>query len=168
MKTSNLAKLILLLHCVLLPSYLSPSAFGNFLEGQGNDYFTNLEFKYLLPMGHGKDNIINEYVVRDGFLISGQSGGDIWDPFESGRTYFQVEPFYRRQTVETDFTSDAVNTNGMTFSVLYDNRDFQLNPSKGSSQEVAISRDWGSHSYFCLLGENLLERNKELESSLPE
>ncbi|MHC4117645.1 MAG: BamA/TamA family outer membrane protein [Planctomycetota bacterium] len=115
----------------------------NFLEGRGNDYFTNLEFKYLLPIGHGKDNIINEYVVRDGFLVSGQSGGDVWDPFESGRTYFQVEPFYRRQTVETDFTSDAVNTNGMIFSVLYDNTDFQLNPSRGSSQEVAISRDWG-------------------------
>lgn len=115
----------------------------NFLEGQGNDYFVNLKFKYLLPMGHGKDKIINEYVVRDGFLVSGQSGADVWNPFESGRTYFEIEPFYRRQTVDTDFTTSAVNTNGIKFSVLYDNTDFRLNPSKGSLQKVAVNRDWG-------------------------
>jgi hypothetical protein len=116
---------------------------NNFLDGRGNDYFIHLKFKYLFPIGHGRDNIINEYVVRDGFLTSRQTGGDLWNPFENGRTYLQVEPFYRRQSVENDFTKNAVNTNGMKFSVIYDNTDFQINPSKGSSQKVAISRDFG-------------------------
>jgi hypothetical protein len=115
----------------------------NFLEGRGSDYFINLKFKYLFPIGHGTDNIINEYHVRDGFLTSRQPGGDLWNPFESGRTYFQVEPFYRRQSIETDFMKDAVNTNGMKFSVLYDNTDFRINPSKGSSQKVTVGRDFG-------------------------
>jgi outer membrane protein assembly factor BamA len=115
----------------------------NFLEGSGEDYFFNFRFKYLLPIGNGKDKVINEYVVKNGLLVSGQSGAEEWNPFESGRTSLETEPFYRRQTVETGFTTDTLKTNGVKFSLLYDNTDFRINPSNGSSQSIGISRDWG-------------------------
>ncbi|MHC4518120.1 MAG: BamA/TamA family outer membrane protein [Planctomycetota bacterium] len=115
----------------------------NFVESSGDDYYLNLPFKYLFPIGNGRTDIINKYVVDDGFLVSGQSGGGPWNPFEGGRTYLEVEPFWRKQTVDEDPTEDAVQTNGVTFSLLYDNTDFRINPSKGSSQRIGISRDWG-------------------------
>ncbi len=114
----------------------------NFVEGDGDDYYLNLRFKYLFPMGNGEAEIVNRYVVEDGFLVSGKSGGGPWNPFESGRTYLEVEPFWRKQTVGGDL-DDVVQTNGMTFALFYDNVDFRLNPSHGSSQRIAISRDWG-------------------------
>ncbi len=115
----------------------------NFIEGDGDDYYLNLRFKYLFPIGNGETNIVNRYVVDDGFLVSGQSGGEQWNPLEDGRTYLEVEPFWRRQTVDSGLGEDAVRTNGATFSLLYDNTDFRPNPSKGSSQRIGISRDWG-------------------------
>ncbi|MHC4154450.1 MAG: BamA/TamA family outer membrane protein [Planctomycetota bacterium] len=115
----------------------------NFLEGEGEDYFFNFRFKYLLPIGHAKDNVINEYVVKDGLLVAGQSGAERWNPFESGRTSLETEPFYRRQTVETDLSPDTLKTNGIKFSLLYDNTDFRINPSQGDRQSIGISRDWG-------------------------
>ncbi|MHC4646063.1 MAG: BamA/TamA family outer membrane protein [Planctomycetota bacterium] len=125
------------------PAGSNDSHEDNFVEGYGEDYFFNFRFKYLLPMGNGKDNIINEYVVKDGLLVSGQSGAQRWNPFESGRTSLEIEPFYRRQTVETDSAADTLKTNGVSFSLLYDNTDFRINPSKGSLQKITVSRDWG-------------------------
>jgi hypothetical protein len=115
----------------------------NYLQGKGDDGFVRLNFKYLLAMGHGEDTVINTCVVDRGILVSGQTGGDHWNPFTSGRTYVEVEPFYRRQNIEADYASDALSTNGVKFSLFHDNTDFAPNPSKGSSQRFTLTRDWG-------------------------
>jgi hypothetical protein len=114
----------------------------NYIEGKGTDQHYRLRFKYLLPIGHGSENIIHTYVVDRGLLVSGQTGSDVWNPFESGRSFIEVEPFYRRQNIDSDYDDVTQKTNGVKFSLFYDNRDFTLNPSKGSSQRLSISRDW--------------------------
>jgi hypothetical protein len=39
----------------------------NFVEGEGNDNFMNAKFKYLLPIGYGRNNTKSTVVLRDPF-----------------------------------------------------------------------------------------------------
>ncbi len=116
----------------------------NYLEGQGWDTFVNFRFKYLLPIGHAKHTVINHFVMNRGILVSGAAGGDSYNPFISGRTTFEISPFYRYQSVDTHYsTKDSSKTNGLKMTLLYDNRDFYLNPSKGSVTRFTYARDFG-------------------------
>ncbi|MGB5748250.1 MAG: hypothetical protein WBM69_14800 [Desulfobacterales bacterium] len=115
----------------------------NYIEGDGWDNFFRLRFKYLLPMGHGKDTIINTYVIDRGMLKSGATGATSWNPLTSGRTYFELLPFYRSQEINGDDGDIDVKTNGLEFSLFRDNRDFVPNPSKGSALRLDVTRDFG-------------------------
>ncbi len=114
----------------------------NFIEGDGDDDFLRLNFKYLLPLGHGRDTIINTYVVDRGLLHEGASGGDGFNPFESGRTYLELETFYRDQEVNSKFFDSELKTNGLRFSLRYDNRDFVVSPSRGNVLRLSVTRDF--------------------------
>jgi hypothetical protein len=116
----------------------------NFVTSDGTwDNFFRLRFKYLLPMGHGRDTIISTQVVDQGMLVDGATGGDSWNPFESGLTYLEVKPFYRLQQVDSDDVREDVKTNGLEVSLFRDNRDFRFNPSRGSAVRLRWSRDFG-------------------------
>ena len=115
----------------------------NYIEGDGWDNFFRLRFKYLLPIGHGQDSIINTYVIDRGLLKSGATGGSSWSPLISGRTYFELLPFYRWQEIKGDDEDIDVKTNGLELSLFRDNRDFVPNPSKGSALRVDVTRDFG-------------------------
>ncbi|MBW2601824.1 MAG: BamA/TamA family outer membrane protein [Deltaproteobacteria bacterium] len=129
----------------------------NFVEGDGWDNFFRLKFKYLLPIGHGRDQVITSYKVKHGLLESGASGGTSWNPLASGRTFFEVRPFYRSQQIEGDNIDRDQKTNGFDFSVFWDNRDFLPSPSRGNSLNLKVSRDFdwldSSDSWTNLQGE---------------
>ena len=90
----------------------------NFVDGDGDDYFFRLKFKYLLPIGHGRDQIIRAYGLDRGLLVSGATGGISWNPLVSGRTYFEMKPFYRwfrsirRQAHSIRFCEDLLRRKG--------------------------------------------------------
>lgn len=115
----------------------------NFIEGDGWDNFFRLRFKYLLPIGNGKKHIINTFEFDRGLIKGGAAGGSVWNPLTSGRTFFELLPFYRRQQIDSDDVDRDIKTNGVEFSVFYDNRDFFANPSLGSALRFDISRDFG-------------------------
>ncbi len=56
----------------------------NYVEGDGWDNFFRLKFKYLLPIGAGRDKVIETYKIREGVLESGSIGGTSLNPFKSG------------------------------------------------------------------------------------
>jgi hypothetical protein len=115
----------------------------NFIEGDGEDFFSEIIFKYLLPIGHGREQVIPEYVLDRGLLESGTTGAESWNPLESGRTYIEVMPFYRRQVIDGEFDVDKTQrTNGLDFSVFHNNTDFAANPSRGSSKRITARQDW--------------------------
>jgi len=116
---------------------------NNFVTGSGWDNYFRITFKYLLPMGNGKDQIVNAYRVKGGLLESGAGGGTSWNPLESGRTFLQVRPFYRSQEINSDFVDSVQRTNGLDFTLYWDNRDFSVNPSLGNSLLLKVSRDFG-------------------------
>jgi hypothetical protein len=130
----------------------------NYVNSDGGwDNFFRLRFKYLLPIGNGKDEIISTQVVDRGLLVKGATGGESWNPFVSGLTYFQVQPFYRLQQVDGDDVNESVKTNGLKLSLFRDNRDFKPNPSKGSGLRLNFQRDFGlldsTNSWTVLDGE---------------
>ena len=115
----------------------------NFVKGDGWDNFFRLTFKYLLPMGDGKDQIISTYKIDRGLLKSGATGGTSLNPFKSGKSYLELRPFYRSQQIDGNDVDDDIKTNGLDFSVFWDNRDFYANPSKGFGLRGKVSRDFG-------------------------
>ena len=116
----------------------------NFVTSDGGwDNFFRLRFKYLLPMGHGRDTIISTQVVDQGMLVKGATGGETWNPLKSGLTYLEMQPFYRLQQVDSDDVREDVKTNGLEVSLFRDNRDFRFNPSTGSAVRLSWARDFG-------------------------
>jgi hypothetical protein len=117
---------------------------NNYVTGSGWDNYHRITFKYLLPIGNGKDQIVNAYRLQDGLLESGARGGTSSNPLESGRTFLQVRPFYRSQQINSDFVDAVQRTNGLDFTLYWDNRDFSDNPSQGNSLQLRVSRDFGA------------------------
>ena len=118
----------------------------NYITGNGQDLFTQLRFKYLLPIGHGREQTISTYQFKDGLPVSGATGGDSWNPLESGKTFLELQPFYRSLRVtssEVDIHSSR-RTSGLDGSIFWDNRDYPDNPSNGGSIRTRVSRDWGA------------------------
>jgi hypothetical protein len=116
----------------------------NFIEGEGGDAFVFVTLKYLLPIGHGRDDIIPRYVLDRGILVDGASGATDWSPFESGRFFIDVQPFYCRQSIDSKVLGeDVLKTNGLKVRLAHDNTDFPANPSRGSSKRIGIMWDNG-------------------------
>ena len=116
----------------------------NFVEGDGGDLYIFQRYRYVLPIGHGNEDPLPHYELENGLLISGESGGTHWNPFKSGRSFIELEPFYRRQEFETSLDDEETpSTNGMQLSLVVDNRDFRSNPTKGYYTRLTYKQDFG-------------------------
>ena len=118
----------------------------NFFTNRGIDVYGHLIFKYLLPIGGGREMPIARYVVENGILKRGATGGQGWDPISTGRTYLLLTPFLEDLSLETPIADFHRDENGLRFGLVYDNTDFPLNPSCGNISRVTISRDFGLFS----------------------
>lgn len=119
------------------------SAYGNYITGNGWDNFLRVTFRYLLPIGSGRDHILDDYRLHRGLLVSGASGGESLNPLTSGKTFLVARPFYANQTLDSSGLTEAQKTNGLDLIVNWDNRDFLTNPSLGQSLTLRWSRDFG-------------------------
>jgi hypothetical protein len=118
------------------------SSENNYIESDVTDQWVNLVTKFALPIGQGRESVIPRIVLDRGLFESGNTGGDVWNPLRSGRTYIEVTPFERRQSLIDN--NSHTKTAGIDLALRYDNTDFRLNPSKGSMQRVWFTRDWGA------------------------
>lgn len=115
----------------------------NFVQGSGHDGWFDLTFRYVFATGHARNKPINTYRLSRGLLVSGATGGDEWAPLTSGRLYFDVKAFFRDRSIETDDSLLEGDSNGLSYALEYDNRDFETNPSAGSLQRFAVNHDFG-------------------------
>jgi hypothetical protein len=115
----------------------------DFITGSGSDTFFRFRFKYLLPIGSGRDQVTPAYQFSEGLLISGASGAAAWNPLTSGRTFLELRPFYRTQNIDNDDLDEEQSTNGLEFNIFWDNRDYPGNPSAGNALSLKVTRDWG-------------------------
>jgi len=136
------------------------SAQGDYLKGNGWDNFLRVSFRYLLPIGWGRDHVVNDYRLEGGLLTAGASGGESLNPLTSGKTLVGLRPFYRSLTLDPSDSSvrgKTQRTNGVDLELVWDNRDFVTNPSIGQSLKLTGSRDFGwldsASSWTVLSGE---------------
>lgn len=125
------------------PAGTNHSSDDNFISRRHNDDWGHVEFKYLLPVGGGRDTIVNRYTMEEGLIHAGATGGWGWNPLNTGRTYLTLTPFFEYQTIEDPTRDIHINENGLRFGVVYDNTDFPLNPSSGNLTRLILSRDFG-------------------------
>jgi hypothetical protein len=133
------------------------SAHGNHVTGDGWDNYLRISFRYLLPIGWGRDRVANDYQLEGGLLVSGATGGESLNPVASGKTFVELRPFYRSLTVDSSTLRATQRTNGLDASLIWDNRDFVTNPSVGQSLTLRWSRDFGrldsTNSWSVVAGE---------------
>jgi len=121
----------------------------NYVEGNGDDNLVRVNFKYLLPIGGGRDVMLTPPALDRGLPMEGTGGGDSWNPLQSGKTFLEMKPYWREQTIDSDYGTFNQKTNGITFSMYRDNTDFMRNPSRGSAVRVRYTRDWGWSDSSC-------------------
>lgn len=107
----------------------------DYLEVSGYDQWYETNIRYLLPIGHGREKARFHPVLKDGILVSGETGGTNWSPLKSGRTFFDVMPFYRKRI--------SFSTAGLELALTHENMDYYNNPTRGSYRQIALRRDWG-------------------------
>ncbi|WP_161985147.1 hypothetical protein [Agarivorans sp. Toyoura001] len=114
-----------------------------YTHSKGQEY--RFRFRYLLPIGHGKDSPVHTFRVKRGEVMEGyEAGAKEWNPLTSGRTIIQLEPFYWKQDVgEYNQLQDSNTSAGLALELEYDNRNYHQNPTAGSRQRFNVTRDWG-------------------------
>lgn len=118
----------------------------DYIENKGWDILMELKTKWLLPIGHGKDDILHTYHLRNGLLPDGKdiTGGEAFNPLTSGRTFITLTPFYRSQEFDKDFNNVLLSaSNGLQAGILWNNKDFEATPSRGEEIEFKVKRDFG-------------------------
>ena len=131
----------------------------NYILGRSLNFQGEAKLRYVLPLGEGRDSPVHTYYLQNGLLKSGATGEGPWNPLRSGRTYVHAKPFYRRQTFgpHDDPQASPTNTNGVQVAVEHHHEDFESNPTKGSRQRFAVTRDAGlgdsSSAWSALEGE---------------
>jgi hypothetical protein len=116
----------------------------NFVRGEGFDNFLRIRFHYLLPIGHGRDQVVPRYEVVDGLPVGGFTGARSLNPLASGRSFVDFRPFYRSQQIDGNDVSTTISTNGVDLGLTWYNRDFPTNPARGQSVSLGLSRDFGA------------------------
>lgn len=114
----------------------------NYVEGDGKDNLVRATFRYLLPIGGGKEGL-KPPVLVGGLPVQREDQEFSWDPLKSGKTFIEVKPYWREQTIDGDEGTFDQKTNGGAFSLYRDNTDFWKNPSTGSSMRARYTQDWG-------------------------
>jgi len=115
----------------------------DYIENQGLDNWFEYKFEYVFPIGSMHNNSIAEYHLSEGLLTSGATGGDFWNPLETGVTVLVIKQFNRYQSYQTGDEKLEGTIHPIEVGLLYDNTDFPGNPSKGSSQYFGITHDNG-------------------------
>jgi Omp85 superfamily domain len=121
------------------------SSEDKFLESSGYSNWLDFKFEYALPIGASADRGILQVELDRGLLVSEPSGGETWNPLHSGTTVLGLRQYNRYQSYELDKKKLDGEVHAFELGLLYDNTDFPTNPSRGSSQYIAIHHDpaWG-------------------------
>jgi len=114
-----------------------------YVETPGDDNWFEFKLEYVLPMGSAKSSSMMDYRLKGGMLQSEPSGGNMWNPLESGVTILLLKQYNRYQSYEPEGLEEVDGTiHPFQFAIYYDNTDFPLNPSYGSSQFLAYTQDF--------------------------
>jgi hypothetical protein len=127
------------------PAGSNDSSADDYFSTNGLSEWIEIDFKYVLDIGHGRYTPINTYTLSNGLLVGGASGGGVANSFKSGRSYLQAKLFQQDRDYDDVDPSTSLKTRGIGLSVKYDNTDFQVNPSTGNVLEIGFKHDPGNY-----------------------
>ena len=115
------------------------SSSENFYRIQSNKYEVELLFRYLLPLGYGRNEVLNQVVLDKGIPEQGRLfSGSYW-PVVNGRTFVEPGLFYQNQYMQAPFNRRLVSA-GYTLGLTCENVDFVANPSVGDVFNVKFRK----------------------------
>lgn len=109
-----------------------------FLLWAGVSSWNDFRLEYALPIGATANNGRVDYHLRRGLLISEPSGGEHWNPLDSGASVLVFRQYNRHQNFINEDKVISGKVNAFSIGLLYDNSDFPVNPEKGSKQYIAL------------------------------
>ena len=119
------------------------SSFDDFIEANGVSNWWDVKLEYVLPWGAAKDTSMATYELQGGMLVNSAIVDD-WNPLTTGTSVLIARQFNRYQLYsglnaqgQAQDLEGAVHAFELGF--LYDNTDFSINPSQGSSQYISLS-----------------------------
>ena len=119
----------------------------DYIEDEGNDNWYEIKLEYVLPMGSMKNEQKGRYKLKNGILQSGATGGDQWNPLESGMSILLLGQSGRYQNFKTDTVTYSGDAYPWEIGYLYNNTDFPTNPTYGSLQYIAYTKDFHDGNY---------------------
>ena len=108
-----------------------------FLESAGDSNWLDIKLEYALPIGATRDEGMISYQLENGLVVSPTTEVPGWNPLENGATVLALRQYNRYQSYETDLKDYDGEAHAFELGLLYDNTDYPLNPSQGSSQYIA-------------------------------
>jgi len=116
---------------------------NQYVETPGDDNWLDMKLEYVLPLGNARASGMADYRLKRGLLQSVSSGGESWNPLESGITVLLLKQYNRYQSYEPEGLPKVDGTiHPFQFGIYYDNTDFPVNPSNGSSMFLAWTQDF--------------------------
>lgn len=125
-----------------IPAGSNDSAADNYFDAKGFSNWIEFDFRYVVDIGNAKYNPINIYTLSNGLLVGGASGGEVFNPYKSGRSYIQASLFHHNRDYDVN-SSSPLSATGIGLSFKYNNTDFPINPSKGSIIKIGFKHDPG-------------------------
>ena len=103
----------------------------------GDESYSKLHAKYILPIGRGSQGAVRSL---------GRARGDIsWNPLQSGVTSVKFSPFIQSRELEGyDYLPEEAK--GLALELDWDNRDNGKNSTQGGQTNFKLTRDFGSGS----------------------
>lgn len=116
---------------------------NDYVEEEGTDNWIEFKFEYVLPIGSMTSASMGTYKLEKGILTEGATGGEKWNPLETGVSVLVLKQSNRFQDYQTSNGDVKGTVHPVEFGYLYNNTDFPTNPSKGSSQYLSFTQDFG-------------------------
>ena len=112
-------------------------------EDSGYSNWSDFKLEFVFPWGAAKNDPMIHNDVRGGLLQSAPTGGEQWNPLESGVTILMLKQYNRYRSFELDQGDIDATVHPVQVGIAHFNTDFPANPSTGSSQYFAITHDFG-------------------------
>jgi hypothetical protein len=111
------------------------SSIDDFIESSGTNNWWEVKLEYVLPIGNAKKQGMANYKLQHGLLTENKEVED-WNPLKTGTSVLVARQFNRYQLYHDDAGDLEGAVHALELGVLYDNTDFPVNPSQGSSLDL--------------------------------
>ena len=109
----------------------------------GDNNWADFRLEYVLPIGAARDGGMMTYHLKGGILQGAGSGGDTWNPLKGGVTTLLLRQYNQLESFELDVQTFERSIHPIEVGIGYNNTDFPINPSTGSTQYLSYKHDFG-------------------------